>query len=113
MITLELVSIILNLLRLILSGLCAYYHFNQYNGTSAVLADFKMKESHELEMIYMDPSTSTVIILSMDFVVYNIIIYKPVYQAMICFHFYLLGMVLTMLRSHSINKLKTVGFKIL
>ena len=57
-ITLKLEFTSLNLMRVILSSLCAYYHFTQYNGMSAVLTDHKLKESHELEIVYMYLSTS-------------------------------------------------------
>ena len=60
--TLELSFILLNINKIVLSWLCAYCHYNQYNGTSGVLAEQKMKWYRKLEMIYVDTSTSTFVL---------------------------------------------------
>ena len=55
----ELSFIIFNKIRVILSSLHTYYHFKKYDGTPVVLAELKLKESHELVAVYVDSSMST------------------------------------------------------
>ena len=55
----ELLFIILNLIRVIFTALCMYYHFKQYDGASPVFTELKLKEFHELEAIYVESGMST------------------------------------------------------
>ena len=57
-IVVELLFILLNIIRIILPGLCVYCHYNQYNGTAAILAEWRLKESGWLEIVYIDTITS-------------------------------------------------------
>ena len=51
--------IVIGLMQVVLSGLHTYLHLRQYDGTSVVLSEQKLRKITDLEVIYIDSSTST------------------------------------------------------